>query len=411
VSLGPCQSRSRQIRGHFQIKAASKICAVICIMRGARMELRWFVMVNGKAGFRSGGRDAGCAQPSHGVMKTRYVISTIGSLLACVSLAATSTATVPPKITSPASGATPSSGKPLLIKVDTNDQPSVHGVQILSNGSPIGWAVAPDMLGEWSFPTGAHLSVMKPDPHWGPNPPAYIIDYTPDDMSSMMFFQGDFESPTRFRGDTGGHATTPLNVTIDFTLVDGKANIVITGSGSIGTRAHNGGELSRHGRTVFTYQWDQPPVGTHTLTALVTYTDQTTWEKAQHTTDAVTVTVKETAAPEIEVKFAGKNLRDNRSATGFGKVARRAKGKAVTYAIRNVGTGKLKNLKVEIRGAHSKDFVLSQPGKTSIAPGAETTFKVRFAPKKKGTRKAQLRILSNDEDESPFRVALKGTGT
>jgi hypothetical protein len=367
-----------------------------------------------KAEFRPGSRVAVESEHQHPkFMKTlifRVIGGTIGGLLACATLAAAGTLANPPKIISPANGATPSSAKPLLVKVDTGDMPNVHTVEILSNGTPVGRAIAPDFLGEWEFASGGHLSVMKPDPFWGPNPPAFIIDYHPNDYDPMMFFQGDFVSPTQFVGDTGGHETTPLAVTIDFTRVDDKINIVITGEGNIGTRTNEGGELRRPGRTTFMYSWAMPPVGVHNLTARLTYTDDSTWEKAEYTTAAVKVTVKAPPAPEIDVRYAGKSLRDNKSSTGYGTVRRGAKSKAATYTILNAGNAALKNLKVAVKGSHAKDFLVTQPGKTSIGAQKETTFKVTFAPRKKGTRKAQLHILSNDSDENPFRVTLQGTG-
>jgi hypothetical protein len=332
-------------------------------------------------------------------------------MFACATVASAFTPTIPPQILSPANGATLSASKPLLIRVDTGDLPNVHMVEILSNGTPIGWADAPDFVGEWSFPNDAHVSVLKPDPEWQDGPP-FMIDYHPGGDAPMMFFEGDFVSATQFSGTFNMHSTTPItgNVTVDFTRVNGRVNVVITGDDPVGVRTHTGGEGGRNDRTTFTCAWSAATPGVHNLTARLTYTDTTIWEQAVYITLPVQVTVTAPPAPEVDVRAAGRSLKDNKSSTGFGKVARGAKSTAVTYTIRNVGTAPLKNLKVQVKGAHARDFLITQPGKSRLVPKRETSFKVRFAPRKIGTRKAQLQILSNDADENPFRVALLGTG-
>jgi hypothetical protein len=54
--------------------------------------------------------------------------------------------------------------------------------------------------------------------------------------------------------------------------------------------------------------------------------------------------------------------------------------------------------------------VIEAPGKTSLAPGTSTTFKVTFKPAAKGKRVAALAIASNDPDEDPFGIKLSGEG-
>lgn len=347
-------------------------------------------------------------------MKTqrlRALSAAFGGLIAGVSLASASTLTIPPQITSPAGGSTVSSVKPLEIRVDNGDLGNVHTVEILSNGVPIGWAYQPDFFGEWAFPAEAHLSVMDPDEQWWPDAPPVVIDYHPDGVSPMMFFQGEFVSPTQFAGTFETNDAIPQtgNVTVDFTRENGMITIVITGDAPIHVRRHTGGKNTTH-RTLFTCQWATPQPGVHNLTARLTYTDPMTWEENVYTTAPVQVTVKAPPAPEIDVRLAGRSLKSGRSSTPFGRVSIGTKSKAVSYTIRNVGNAPLKNLKVGVKGTHAKDFVITQPRKSRIAAKAETTFKVSFLPKKQGVRKAQLQILSNDADENPFRVALQGTG-
>lgn len=345
-------------------------------------------------------------------MKTSSIL-TLAGLCACATWAAAQTPTIPPKITSPLAGATASTAVPMIIKVDSGSLTDVSGVQILSNGVPIGWAIAPNLLGEWAFPAEAHLSVMKPDPTSWPDAPPIIMDYHPDGTSPMMFFSGDFVSPTQFTGTYETNHEVPYtgNVTVDFTRVNEKINIVITGDGFLGTRTHNSGVCTRYDRTVYSYRWLSPKAGSQNLRAKLFYTNTTTWQPDEYLTASVLVTVTTPPAPEIVVIKGGISLKDNLSTTNFGKIPRGSRSVPVTYTIRNTGNAKLTNLKVELKGTNVGDFVATQPLSVALAPGAKTTFTVRFVPRQKGVRTAVLRILSNDADENPFRVALTGTGT
>jgi len=47
---------------------------------------------------------------------------------------------------------------------------------------------------------------------------------------------------------------------------------------------------------------------------------------------------------------------------------------------------------------------------TTVPPGGSTTFSVTFTPATGGARPAALHIASNSADESPFDIALAGTG-
>lgn len=342
----------------------------------------------------------------------RSLGASLGGLLACVALAGAATPTVPPKITSPIYGATPSTAKPLLVRVDNGNLGNVHSVQILSNGTPIGWAVAPNFLGEWEFPESAHLSVMDPDEQWWPDAPPIIMDYHPDASDFMMFFEGDFVSPTRFKGTFSTNELVPQtgNVTVDFVRVGYKVNIVITGDAPIGVRTHEGGVNSHH-RTIFTYEWVTPSIGVQNLTAKLVYTDSMTSLKGIYTTATVHVTVKAAAAAEIDVRYKAVGIQDNKTTALFGMVKRRETSKAAYFTIRNVGKQRLTGLKATLAGSHPGDFRVIQPAVTELAPNAETTCRVLFAPTQTGVRKAQLRIRSNDADENPFRVLLSGTGT
>jgi uncharacterized cupredoxin-like copper-binding protein len=116
--------------------------------------------------------------------------------------------------------------------------------------------------------------------------------------------------------------------------------------------------------------------------------------------------------PDVDVQQPkGKSLVDNKNNRSFGTVKIGGKGKGMVFTIKNTGTAALKNISVKASGTHAKDFTVLAPSKTKLAPGASTTFRVTFKPKAKGIRKAALKIRSNDPDENPFDIVLKGKGS
>lgn len=116
-----------------------------------------------------------------------------------------------------------------------------------------------------------------------------------------------------------------------------------------------------------------------------------------------------TRVPDISVQQpAGSQLADGSSKKSFGTAKLGKKGVSKTFTIKNTGSAPLNNLAVALTGKHKKDFKVTAPSKTSLAPGASTTFKVTFKPKTKGTRNALLQISSNDKDENPFDITVTG---
>ena len=116
-------------------------------------------------------------------------------------------------------------------------------------------------------------------------------------------------------------------------------------------------------------------------------------------------------APEIDVfQPSGSNLTDGKTKRSFGTVKVDQTGKAKTFTIKNTGTAKLTGLAIKRQGKHKSDFIVGKLGKTSLAPGASTTFKASFKPSAKGTRKAEIQISSNDANENPFDIPVSGEG-
>ena len=83
---------------------------------------------------------------------------------------------------------------------------------------------------------------------------------------------------------------------------------------------------------------------------------------------------------------------------------------AKTIKITNVGNAPLTGLGVSVAGVHSAAFQVGILGATILAPGASTSFTVVFSPQVPGTIGAQILITSNDADEHPFDIGLRGGG-
>ncbi len=117
-------------------------------------------------------------------------------------------------------------------------------------------------------------------------------------------------------------------------------------------------------------------------------------------------------APEIVVEQpAGTGLVDGTASVDFGTEEVGDTGVASTFTIRNIGNDDLTGLAITTDGANDGDFVVSDPGATTLAAGASTTFTVAFKPTGEGSRVVNLHIASNDADENPFDIGLTGTAT
>jgi hypothetical protein len=83
-----------------------------------------------------------------------------------------------------------------------------------------------------------------------------------------------------------------------------------------------------------------------------------------------------------------------------------------TFAIQNVGNDDLDVSDVSLVGGDAGQFAITQGGSTpfTVAPGATHNLDVQFSPTSAGPKATTLRLTSDDPDESPFDVALSGTG-
>jgi hypothetical protein len=113
--------------------------------------------------------------------------------------------------------------------------------------------------------------------------------------------------------------------------------------------------------------------------------------------------------PDIQIQQpTGTNLVDGKSTKSLGTTAVGKRGRTLTFVVKNSGGINLTGLAVNKTGPHARDFIVTAPPKTTVPPGASTSFKITFKPTAKGTRKAAIHLKSNDPDENPFDVKLSG---
>lgn len=124
------------------------------------------------------------------------------------------------------------------------------------------------------------------------------------------------------------------------------------------------------------------------------------------------VEIFELPAPEIVVEYPKRiALTDGIAKVNFKSVKIGKKGIAKIFTIRNTGTANLSGLSISKGKAGKKNYTVGPLGKTTLAPGDSTNFRVTFKPLTKGTFDAGLFIRCNDADESPFDIDLTGKGT
>lgn len=79
--------------------------------------------------------------------------------------------------------------------------------------------------------------------------------------------------------------------------------------------------------------------------------------------------------------------------------------------VQNIGSLSLEISSIEILGTDAQDFSLSGNcvDTTTLAPGTSCTLIIGFSPFTAGVKTAEISITTNDPDESPFTVRMRGT--
>lgn len=79
-----------------------------------------------------------------------------------------------------------------------------------------------------------------------------------------------------------------------------------------------------------------------------------------------------------------------------------------TFDVRNTGLLPLEGLRTQIQSATPGYFSVKKELPQKIKPGDSAKVRIAFAPKKEGVHKATIRIFSNDANERPFELKVKG---
>ncbi|PBQ34389.1 hypothetical protein CNR22_22290 [Sphingobacteriaceae bacterium] len=82
-----------------------------------------------------------------------------------------------------------------------------------------------------------------------------------------------------------------------------------------------------------------------------------------------------------------------------------------SFVIKNNASGTLSITAAAISGSGASHFSITTPTALTVAGTSSTSIVVSFSPSTVGTKSATLTLTSNDCDESPYVIALEGTGT
>ncbi|MES2922803.1 MAG: choice-of-anchor D domain-containing protein [Verrucomicrobiota bacterium] len=111
-------------------------------------------------------------------------------------------------------------------------------------------------------------------------------------------------------------------------------------------------------------------------------------------------------APDISVEYPSGTILADGSSTAVDLSA--LAGVPTTFTIRNLGSQTLNKIAIIGDGVDIDSFKYTQPVTTVLGAGGITTFTVFFKPTATGMRNAALHIVSNDPDENPFDINLRG---
>ncbi|GEM_PF-208128 len=116
----------------------------------------------------------------------------------------------------------------------------------------------------------------------------------------------------------------------------------------------------------------------------------------------------ENPSPDIEIKKGVTLI--NSLGTLFFTATSVTETQKHTLTIKNTGTGSLifTGTKLEIEGSEFTSAVAFTA--TSVAPSTSITLEIQFNPSDLGVRTGVLKLYSNDTDESPYIINLKGWG-
>lgn len=117
-----------------------------------------------------------------------------------------------------------------------------------------------------------------------------------------------------------------------------------------------------------------------------------------------------TPGPEIVVEEPSGTNRNSGDVLAFGEGFAGQDTFTKTITIKNIGNQTLSGLSRALSGTNASEFSVSAlTAGTTIATNASISLQVSFTPTSAGSKSALLRIPSNDADENPFELNLKGS--
>ncbi len=115
--------------------------------------------------------------------------------------------------------------------------------------------------------------------------------------------------------------------------------------------------------------------------------------------------------PDIAVEYpVGTDLTSGSSTIDYGTIAATTSSTR-TFTIRNTGAGNLQIDSIKSSGGNASSFIPSAPGVSFLAPGASTSFTVRFDGAAGDALASTIIVGSSDPDaEAAFKINVKGFG-
>ena len=200
----------------------------------------------------------------------------------------------------------------------------------------------------------------------------------------------------------------------------GQVTISGANPGDFTVTAQPASSVAAGASTTFTIQFNPSAVGNRTAT--VSFTEDDPTQTSPFTFAIGGEGTQSSTSPVITVTGNNQAIVDGTTTTSLGNntnfgatVVKRGTSTPITqtYTITNSpsATGTLHLGTISIEGANASAFtVVAQPA-NSLAPGASTTFAIRFQPTATGTSRAVVSFSEDDPNQSsPFTFAISGEG-
>ena len=213
-----------------------------------------------------------------------------------------------------------------------------------------------------------------------------------------------------FPATPSGTRSKPLTFTIkntgSATLQQLKLSVKGTNAADFNVSALAATTIAPGKSATFTVEFTPKSINLRTAVVLIRSNDRS---ESQF---AIAVQGNGIGVPKIELNLAsGTKLTSNGPAISFGRARVGSAGMTKTFTVVNTGNGNLKGLKITALGLNKKDYSVSTPGGSELAPGETTSFRVTFKPSALNKRTATLRIMGSNKTSTPFSLKVTGLAT